>query len=161
VSFVEGRLPELPFADCSFDAVLCIGVLAYLANPEKALMEIRRILRRDGLVVLQASNALCLTARLHSTLRRWYRRLGEALGGPAYPHLRIPLRALRPGTLHRLLEDARFRIESHALYDFRPPLLQWVAPSAALATAQRLQRLQHSHMLAWLGEGIVLRARAC
>ena len=161
VTFVEGRLPDLPFADGAFDAALCIGVLAYLPEPAIGVREVRRILKPGGVAIVQVSNALCPTSRLHSLLRRGYRRLGEALGGPAYPHLRIPLASFRLRDLLRILERERFRVDSWARYDFRPPLLEWLSPSAALAISQRLQHFERSRSLGWAAEGLVLRACAC
>jgi ubiquinone/menaquinone biosynthesis C-methylase UbiE len=161
VQFVEGGLPSLPFADRAFDAALCIGVLAYLDDPRKSLREIRRVLRPGGVVILQASNAMCFTARLHALLRRAYRRLGEGLGGPAYPHLRISLASFRLRALRRTMEQEGLRVDSWARYDFRPPLLEWVAPSAALAASRKLQHLERFEAASWAAEGFVLRARAC
>jgi ubiquinone/menaquinone biosynthesis C-methylase UbiE len=161
VRYVEGGLPRLPFADGVFDAVLCIGVLAYLPDPAESLREMRRVLRPGGVAIIQVSNALCLTARLHGLIRRGYRRLGEALGGPAYPHLRIPLASFRLRALRRVLEGEGFRLDSWVRYDFRPPLLEWVAPSMALALTRRLQRLERSETMGWAAEGLVLKARAC
>ena len=161
IRFVEGSLPGLPLAAGAFDAALCIGVLAYVRDPSESIREIRRILKPGGLVVLQVSNALCLTARLHSALRGAYRRLGEALGGPAYPHLRIPLTSFRLGALRGVLERAGFQVDSWVRYDFRPPLVEWVAPSAALAVTRKLQRLERCEAVGWAGEGLLLRGRAC
>jgi ubiquinone/menaquinone biosynthesis C-methylase UbiE len=159
--FVEGSLPKLPFADHAFDAALCIGVLAYVHDPLESLREIRRIVRPGGVAVLQVSNALCLTARLHSAMRRVYRQLGEVLGGPAYPHLRIPLTSFRLRTLRPILERAGFGVESWVRYDFRPPLLEWLAPSVALAASRALQHLERREVMGWAAEGVVLRVRAC
>jgi SAM-dependent methyltransferase len=161
VRFVEAGLPGLPFADETFDAALCIGVFAYLPDPAESFREIRRVLRPGGVAIIQVSNALCVTARLHGLIRRVYRRLGEALGGPAYPHLRIPLASFRLRTLRRILEGEGFRLDSWARYDFRPPLLEWMAPSMALAMSRRLQRLERSEAMGWAAEGLVLRMRAC
>jgi SAM-dependent methyltransferase len=43
----------LPFADDSFDAVWTITVLEHVPDPERALREIRRVLRSDGLLLLK------------------------------------------------------------------------------------------------------------
>jgi ubiquinone/menaquinone biosynthesis C-methylase UbiE len=161
VLFVEGGLPGLPFADATFDSALCIGVLAYLRDPAESLREIRRVLKPRGVLVLQVSNSLCATARLHALLRRGYRRLGEAFGAPAYPHLRIPLAAFRLHDLRRVLEGEGFHLDAWARYDFRPPLLEWLAPSAALAVSRRLQHLERSKTMGWIAEGLVLKTRAC
>jgi hypothetical protein len=60
-----------------------------------------------------------------------------------------------------MLERVGFRTESWARYDFRPPLLEWLAPGAALAVSGKLQRLERVEAMGWAAEGLVLRARAC
>jgi ubiquinone/menaquinone biosynthesis C-methylase UbiE len=52
--FVEGDAAKLPFADNSFDAVTCSHALYELKGPdrEKALWEMKRVMRPDGLVLL-------------------------------------------------------------------------------------------------------------
>lgn len=157
---VGGCLPELPFVSGAFDAAMCIGVLAYLENPLAGLMEIRRVLKRSGFAVLQASSAFSPSGRLHSLLRRWYRRAGESLGGSAYPHLDIRLRRFRLGSLCRSLESASLDVEAVAFYDFRPPVLQWVMPQTTLMATRWLQRFEDSRWLGVLSEGLILKVRA-
>lgn len=160
VRFVEACLPALPFTSGSFDAATCLGVFSYVDNPATSLREIRRLLKPGGVLVMQASNALCPTARLHTALRRSYHRIGAALGGRDYPHLRIPLASFRLRMLREMLEQERFQLDGYARYDFRPPLLEWITPRLALASARWLQRLERSR-LGWIAEGMILRARAC
>lgn len=158
--FVQGRLPELPFPTGSFDAAMAIGVLAYLDDPLGGLAEIRRVLKPGGVAILQVSNAACPTSRLHSFLRRWYRWGARLVGGAAYPHLAFRLKQFRLGTLSVSIRSASLQIESMAFYDFRPPLLQWIAPRAAVAAARRLQRFERSQHLRLLAEGMLLKVRA-
>jgi SAM-dependent methyltransferase len=49
---VVGDATALPFAAGSFDTVLCLEVLEYLAGPRAALAEMRRIVRPGGRLVL-------------------------------------------------------------------------------------------------------------
>jgi SAM-dependent methyltransferase len=49
---VRGDLEALPFADHSFDAVLCSHVLEHVGDDRRALSEIRRVLRPGGLALL-------------------------------------------------------------------------------------------------------------
>jgi SAM-dependent methyltransferase len=50
--------PTLPFADASFDAVLCCVSVDYLVQPVEVLRETARVLRADAPVVLTFSNRL-------------------------------------------------------------------------------------------------------
>jgi len=47
---VEGGEGTLPFADDSFDRVLCKSVLEYVADPAATVVEMRRVARPGGLV---------------------------------------------------------------------------------------------------------------
>ncbi|MGW3734558.1 class I SAM-dependent methyltransferase [Streptomyces sp. NPDC005148] len=47
-----GRLPELPYQDCEFDAVVANFVLNHVGRPEAAIEELRRITRPGGLVAV-------------------------------------------------------------------------------------------------------------
>ncbi|WP_020575464.1 class I SAM-dependent methyltransferase [Actinopolymorpha alba] len=45
-------LPELPFGDGEFDAVVCNFVLNHVGQPRAALTELRRVVRTDGWIAL-------------------------------------------------------------------------------------------------------------
>jgi SAM-dependent methyltransferase len=57
---IYGDIEDLQFADNSFDVVLCLGVLSYLPHDKKGLSEMRRVVKRDGIVVLGMPNLLRL-----------------------------------------------------------------------------------------------------
>jgi 2-polyprenyl-6-hydroxyphenyl methylase/3-demethylubiquinone-9 3-methyltransferase len=75
LSFQQVETVELlPFADASFDGVLCSSVLEYLDHPEACLSEFARVLRPGGLLLLTAPNRCSLLRRmLHGILSisRW------------------------------------------------------------------------------------------
>lgn len=50
---VHGDLTELPFPDASFDAILCLHVLDYVADDARAMRELRRVLAPGGFAVIQ------------------------------------------------------------------------------------------------------------
>lgn len=52
VEWRDSRAEELPFADGSFDVVLCQFALMFFADQAAALAEMRRVLRAEGRVVL-------------------------------------------------------------------------------------------------------------
>ncbi len=47
-------LPNLPYADSQFDAVLCLDTLEHIQDDELAIKEINRILKRGGLTIITA-----------------------------------------------------------------------------------------------------------
>ncbi len=73
----------LPDADGSYDVVVALGVLPWLADPEQALREIERVTRPNGAVILTTDNSTALVhlldPRLHPALRPLKRRLRPLL----------------------------------------------------------------------------------
>lgn len=51
-----GTCESLPFDDQQFDVVLCIGVFGYIDDVVGALLEIRRVLRPGGLLLISVRN---------------------------------------------------------------------------------------------------------
>jgi ubiquinone/menaquinone biosynthesis C-methylase UbiE len=60
---------HLPFPDKHFDLVLCIGVLGYLLEDERALKELSRVLKPGGHLLVNVTNAYALSD-LDTRLRR-------------------------------------------------------------------------------------------
>ena len=60
LEFIKANVVDLPFASSTFDVVLCLGdVLSYsnlYGQQERALSEIKRVLRDDGLTVYEGMN---------------------------------------------------------------------------------------------------------
>ncbi len=50
--FVVGSATDLPFADNSYDAVWSVWVMEHIPQPERALGEMRRVLKPDGMLFL-------------------------------------------------------------------------------------------------------------
>jgi SAM-dependent methyltransferase len=48
--FVEASATDMPFADNSFDGLWSIWVLEHIPNPEKALLEMRRVVKPGGYI---------------------------------------------------------------------------------------------------------------
>lgn len=75
---VRGWGDALPFADASFDAVICKGSLDHFDRPATALAEMGRVTRKTGRVVLAVANfesASCRLARALDAVReRWLGR---------------------------------------------------------------------------------------
>src|SRR6202521_4994292 len=81
---VRGRGENIPFADESFDLIVCLWVLEHLESPEAVLREVRRVLRARGHFVFLTPNLrtpLLLLNRLAKTLPKLQRRIVPRLYG--------------------------------------------------------------------------------
>jgi len=55
---------SLPFADKSFDIIICKDILEHILEPLAVLKEVRRILKDDGFVVISVPNHFYLSLRI-------------------------------------------------------------------------------------------------
>lgn len=86
----------LPFERGAFDLVICLGVLQAVSRPRELIVEVSRVLRPEGVAVVEALNSLELPAMV--------RRLGQILvGRPAR------VRAYSPFRVRRWLEADEIR----------------------------------------------------
>ena len=54
VSYQRVNLPELPYSETYFDTVVAFGVVEDLAHPEDLVGEAKRVLKKDGVLVISA-----------------------------------------------------------------------------------------------------------
>ncbi len=55
---------KLPFKNKSFDLIWCSEVIEHLDNPEKSVREFKRILKKNGDLILTTPNSYCLIFRI-------------------------------------------------------------------------------------------------
>src|SRR5205807_185694 len=115
--FRVGDLEQVPFEDNTFDAVVCLGVIEYLASDEQAVREIRRVLKPGGSAVISTPSAIsplyhldCGTFRLEDAARPLYYFVKYRLRGRRPPMYRPPReignRRYYRGSWLRLLRSA-------------------------------------------------------
>lgn len=88
VSFVRGDAESLPVEDCAFDAVLCECSLCTFPDKERAVAEMRRVLRPGGRLAL--SDVVAAEERLPAEMRGTLATVacvGSALPAEGYERL--------------------------------------------------------------------------
>jgi SAM-dependent methyltransferase len=86
---VRSIAESLPFADASFDRVICQGSLDHFADPLAFMREAARVLKPDGRVGIALANFESLSCRLGRSVDRLKRRLGRPCP-PWRPYWVIP-----------------------------------------------------------------------
>jgi SAM-dependent methyltransferase len=71
---VFGDLTRLPFQDDSFDVVSANMVAEHLAQPEKVLREVQRVLRPSGRFIFHTPNYLAWTVQTASRTPEWLKK---------------------------------------------------------------------------------------
>lgn len=66
----QGTLSEAAFPDGSFDVVVMLDVIEHLVDPKEMLLEIRRILKRDGILYISTPNIASFMSRILQA--RWW-----------------------------------------------------------------------------------------
>jgi len=54
----------LPYSDESFDFVVCVETIEHLRDPWHAVSEFRRVLKKNGVLIITMPNILCIPSRL-------------------------------------------------------------------------------------------------
>lgn len=86
--YVRGNVEDVPFEPC-FDVVWCQGVLSYVLDPIRAIREMQRVVKADGLVYVWMYHSL-LTNPVYR-LGRALRNLPSGLRNPLYDFLAFSL----------------------------------------------------------------------
>lgn len=135
----QARIEQLPFPDASFDAACATGVLEFTTDLARALDELARVLRPDGVALLSLPNARSLQVVWSSfVLYPLVRMLKRPLRG------RAPLRRPWPSSPRRFsrrLGAAGLHVEElrHANYQVVPMPFDRLFGAGSARLARRLE----------------------
>jgi ubiquinone/menaquinone biosynthesis C-methylase UbiE len=129
---------RLPFVDGLFDGATMIRVIHHLAEPTRALAQIRRVMGSGGIFILEFANKLNLKAILRYGLRRQ----------DYSPFTREPIEFVplnfnfHPKTIRAWMRAANFKIERQlTVSHFRIGLLKRLIPTSMLVGLDALAQL--------------------
>jgi ubiquinone/menaquinone biosynthesis C-methylase UbiE len=139
----RANLEALPFADGSFDLVLCTQVIEHLLDPALGLRELARVLAPGGMLVVSTDHDRALVTRVLNAPRAG---IVKVLGWThrnfpvEFPHASFPLEGFA-----QLVEEAGLSVEHRETFRFvlMPPL----GPPLALRALNRLDKALAPHRL--------------
>jgi ubiquinone/menaquinone biosynthesis C-methylase UbiE len=163
--FISGDATALPFADRTFDVLTCMGVICRIARPEVAIVEMGRVLKPGGTLLMSFPNLLSPYAfwevHVFYPLLVRLKRLASAFVLRLIPRMLALTPTLwTPGAACHTLERYVGGVEDVAFVNFS--LLPWpfeeVFPDVALRLAHTLEHV-HWSWLRRLGAGFIVKAR--
>lgn len=125
-SVVDASRP-LPFADNSFDLIICLDLLVHLPDPQAAVRELYRVLRPGGAALIDATNSIplwvfCYPRYVGKRPKRWLQTLRY---GGVLPEWASIVHHMRQGTFLGWLRAAGFSLDSKRQYGFVSLLPKW------------------------------------
>jgi ubiquinone/menaquinone biosynthesis C-methylase UbiE len=137
IEWHQGSATELPFADGSFDVVLCQQGLQYFPDRDKAMKEMARVLAPCGRIALNVWGALERQPFFVALVDA----IGMFLGGDARSSLELPFSLSSAGELRKLAQGAGLRTSMSALSIGRCAIPQ---PRGSLPALWARRRLPHN-----------------
>jgi len=130
----------LPFRDCVFDKILCMEVLEHLSSPSKGIMEMRRVLKGDGTLVISVPNVTewrrILSIHRHpTTIHCPETKHRQAWDAVAFHHL-TDLTGLEIAAVDWF--DHASRVKRRERYKFLNPILRKLLPSSLYQTHMKV-----------------------
>lgn len=165
VHFSVGDIERLSFEDRFFDAILCVGVVEYLASDQIAIREMLRVLKPGGTLIVTLPNA-------QSPFRIWNRRvwnhiarplrrvLGRVMPAATGPFREVDHREYRLAEYRRLYESHGAAVEDAVYYNFKI----FLSPFDVLLRPlnRRTSSLLERYGRSWcrsLGTGFIVKVR--
>ncbi len=125
----------LPYSDSSYDCVILLDVIAHLSDHDAAVMEVSRVLKPGGYIIVVTPNIMRINSRLHFLLTGFFKAkkmfIGfdipceEAFRFHNYsPHLPVFLYQLQSHNLNFFLIDAvGYKMKSYLMWFLFAPFI--------------------------------------
>ncbi len=122
----EGFADRLPFADATFDIVVCDNVLEHLTDPDVVLREVARVLKPAGVFLAKTPNRThympLIAALTPIAFHRLINRLRERPEVDTFP---TQYRINSPEAIRRSADRCGFEVTSIELIEGRPEYLRF------------------------------------
>jgi ubiquinone/menaquinone biosynthesis C-methylase UbiE len=108
IKFIQADAHNLPFADSSFDLIVCTEVLEHVLEPKGVLGEMRRVLKRQGAAIIEMDTGNLLFNTI------WY--VWTNLKGKVWRDAHV--HKFNSVKLEKMIENSGFIVEKKELFNF-------------------------------------------
>ncbi len=149
VRLIQGNFIGADLPKASFDAILCLGVLAHVASPKAVIERICSLLKPGGEVIVQVSDYTHPVGRI---LEMYY-RLRDLIKPPTYRLNRVSVeQIIREFRTHGLAVRSRYR------YNMAPPgMCRVLSPERVYKFNRLMYGDTGYNRNAWLGSENIFR----
>ena len=99
---------SLPFPNESFDVVICTSVLEHVKNPQKVLREIKRVLTKDGIAIIEMDSGNLL----FRAIWYWWTHLRHGVWRDSHIH------AFNTKKLEDMIKNSGFIISQKKVFNY-------------------------------------------
>ena len=139
------------YKDNSFDVVTAAGVLEYVANDQRMLGEIMRVLKPGGMLIISVPTKFVISTSVRSTVGKYLFKMEI----PDIYH-----RQYRPAAIRKLVKRAGFNIVESISHHFVFFPFDYLFPKASQQSDLTLTRwFRHNRWLAKFGKTYIISAR--
>ncbi|TQD27263.1 class I SAM-dependent methyltransferase [Methanolobus vulcani] len=169
--FSVGDITSLDFPDNYFDAVICSGVLEYLENDDKALKEIYRVLKFEGVAIFGVPKPRKIYAKSIEIIRKILmpsvptlvrikrKRSNREYRGDSSTRY-FGHNTYTSSTLDSILNGVGFKKLDYANYHFVSLFLCLLAPNLSLKVGEKLDELYYkSTCLSSFSKGYIVKVQ--
>jgi len=149
VKTINGTSENTELPDSSLDLVSIVRVLHHLPDPTQTLSELHRILKPNGVLVLEFANSIHILARIKSLITgQTISRLPVERRRPV--NIRrgsIPFVNHHPEVIFKLLNSSGFKIKKTlSVSNFRSPFLKKILPLKLLLVLESISQSLFSNL---------------
>jgi len=159
--FAVGSVESLPFVDNSFDAVLCVGLVEYVNDLERALDELARVIPKGGGLIITGPNQTSLISRVDrataAVVNALFGGLLVKMRGRKFFEYPFSHRLFEPPAFQRDLEKRGFKLVSKRYTNFRSGIIRGPLKGVAERLAVRLEKSLAGTGLETLGTNFIFK----
>lgn len=158
----KGIIENLPFKNEYFQVAICIRVFHHLKNPQKAIKEIKRVLKPKGFLVLEFANKIRFKNVLKAIIFLDFDFFTSHLSSNISSNKNIPFVSYHPNQIKTLLLANDFEIKKIiSVSNFRLPLIKKIIPLKILLKLEEIFSCLSSFLpfLSFFGPSVFILAQ--
>lgn len=158
----KGIVENLPFKNDSFQVAICIRVFHHLKNPQKAIKEIKRVLKPKGFLILEFANKIRFKNILKAIFSLDFNFFFNHLPLNISSNKNIPFVSYHPNQIKTLLLANGFEIKKIiSVSNFRLPLIKKIVPLKVLLKLEEIFSFLSSFLpfLSFFGPSVFILAQ--